>query len=350
MAVNIKRYMQTLAIEKENFRTVFELSPAAMTIRAGSRYVDVNQAWLALTKFTKSEVVGKTASELNIVDNYLELRHKNDIAQQDSGAAEIQFRTKQGEEKTGLWTYSIIQYNNAPHVLTSLIDITEKKQVEQELARAENYNFIGEMAVGISHEIRNPMTTVRGYLQLLQRKEKFNEYAEIFSIMLDEIDRANAIITRFLTLAKNKRFDFRLCDLNSAIFAIKPLLKTKALQRGCVLELETGELPLVSADEESIGQLVLNLAMNGIEAMEPGGQLTIKTYTDAGKLILEVKDTGPGIAEDLLDKIWTPFFSTKENGAGLGLPLCYKIAKQHGASIYLDTSPNGTRATVKFKL
>jgi signal transduction histidine kinase len=206
------------------------------------------------------------------------------------------------------------------------------------------------MAVSIGHEIRNPMTTIRGYIQLLQRRGKLIEYDDTFNVMLDEIDRADSIIKRFLTLAKNKRFDFHPCDLNSIIFSLKPLLEAEALWRGCRLRVEAGDIPVILADEDAIGQVIINLARNGLEAMQQGGELTIKTYRYCDNLILEVKDTGHGIAENLLDKIWKPFFTTKENGTGLGLPVCYRIVEQHGALLEIQSSSEGTSIKAKFNL
>ncbi len=343
--------MQTIKAAEDKFKIVFDLCPAAMAIRtlAELRYVDVNKAWLSTTKFTKEEVIGKTATELNIIDNFLLWSQKNDILKHNSATSEILFRTKLGEARVGLWTFSIIQLNQVLHVLTSLVDITEKKHTEQEMARLESFNVIGEMAASIGHEVRNPMTTVRGYIQLFQRKERFLEYAETFNVILDEIDRANSIITEFLSLAKNKSFNFKLCNLTPIVLGLLPLLKADALRLGCEVGLELKDTPAIFADEDSIRQLILNLVRNGFDAMHAGGFLTIKSYNTWENVILEVKDTGIGIAQELLDKIWKPFFTTKENGTGLGLPVCYRIAQRHGASIAIQSTSEGTSVVVKFK-
>jgi len=111
-----------------------------------------------------------------------------------------------------------------------------------------------------------------------------------------------------------------------------------------------GDIPDINIDEKELRQLVLNLATNGFEAMEPIGRLTIETYTEADKVMLAICDTGKGMSPQALDKLGTPFFTTKDKGTGLGLPVCYRIAERHGAKIDVTTSPQGTKFMVMFKL
>lgn len=233
---------------------------------------------------------------------------------------------------------------------TVITDITERKLYERELARLDRLNLVGEMAAGIGHEVRNPMTTVRGFLQLYRDKEAFTQYKDSFDLMIDELDRANSIITEFLSLAKNKMVDLKVRNLNTILGNLFPLIQADAIVLDKNINMQLEEITDLPLDEKEIRQLILNLVRNGLEAMSPGGNLTIRTLTDSKEVVLSVQDQGKGIESDVLDKIGTPFFTTKNNGTGLGLAVCYSIAARHNAVINIDTSPTGTTFFVRFKV
>lgn len=233
-------------------------------------------------------------------------------------------------------------------VIVCARDITEKLRVEHELARMERFHLIGQMAAGIGHEIRNPMTAVRGFLQLLGDKREYAQHKEYFDLMLSELDRANSIITEYLSLAKNKSLNLTEHNLSTILAALQPLIMAEAMDAGIDLSIETGDVPTLLLNENEIRQLILNLVKNGLEATEYGGKLTMQTYTENNKVVLSVKDQGPGIRPDLLEKLGTPFLTTKEKGTGLGLAVCYGIAARHNAAITIDTGPEGTTFFVRF--
>ncbi len=241
----------------------------------------------------------------------------------------------------------------------------ELQETEQEMTRLDRLNLVGEMAAGIAHEIRNPMTVVRGYLQLLQLKEEYAPDRRRFDVMIEELDRANSIITEFLSLAKNAPVELKKQSLNDILAALLPLIQAEAVEKGMGLSLKLGDTPALYLDEKQIRQVVLNLVRNGFEAMagteaslqteskfahRPGkGVLTIKTYQDGNEVVLAVRDQGTGIKPDVLEKIGTPFYSTKEKGTGLGLAVCYRITECHRAKIKIDTGEEGTTFAVCFQ-
>jgi Signal transduction histidine kinase, nitrogen specific len=206
------------------------------------------------------------------------------------------------------------------------------------------------MAAGIAHEIRNPMTTVRGFLQILGKKERYSSDMEFLNLMVEELDRANSIITEFLSLAKNKAVEFKTKNLNEIVKVLYPLITADAALNDKYLKLELSEIPNLLLDEKEIRQLILNLTRNGLEAMTRGCCLVIKTYVDNNEVVLAVIDQGRGIDLQLIDKISTPFFTTKDNGVGLGLATCYSIANRHNAKINFDTGADGTIFYVRFKV
>lgn len=233
-------------------------------------------------------------------------------------------------------------------IVENVRDVSERKRTEMEMARYERLNLVGEMAAGIGHEIRNPMTTVRGFLQLLGNKQECLPYRNYFDLMIEELDRANSIITEFLSLARNKPADSKPHNLNNIVQAMLPLIRSDAMEAEKTVTPELEPVPEIPLNEKEIRQLLLNLVRNGLEAMSPGGNLTIKTFTGGGNVVLAVRDQGPGIDDQTLEKLGTPFFTTKENGTGLGLAVCYKIAANHNATIDIETSPGGTTFYVRF--
>lgn len=228
-------------------------------------------------------------------------------------------------------------------------DISGRKQFAAEMSRLERLNLVGQMAAGLGHEIRNPLTTVRGFLQLLSEKDSCLQYREFFSLMIGELDRANTIITEFLSLDKDRAIELKMKNINRIIEAILPLINSDANENQINININLAEVPDILVDEKEMRQLILNLVRNGFEAMTAGGELSIRTYTESNEVILSVQDQGDGIADDIIEKLGTPFFTTKDNGTGLGLAVCYSIAVRHGAKIKVETGAAGTTLFVRFK-
>lgn len=243
----------------------------------------------------------------------------------------------------GEWPAEFLGY------IITLTNITEYRRLANELRRFESLNLIGEMAASIGHEVRNPMTTVRGYLQWFLGRPNLGQYWESLSVMIEELDRANTIISDFLSLAKNKSFDIKPLNLNKVIDTLFPLMQADALRKGHQVETALTEIPDIMADEKGIRQCLLNIVRNGLEAMPGGGTIEIKTYIGPhGQVVLAIRDEGSGIPPDVKAKLGTPFFTTKENGTGLGLSVCYSIAKRHKAKIDVETGPEGTTFFIAF--
>lgn len=227
-------------------------------------------------------------------------------------------------------------------------DVTPYRRMTMQLARLDRLNLVGEMAASIGHEVRNPMTTVRGFLQLLGAKPEYQPHHDFFQLMIEELDRANSIISEFLSLAKDKTVHLEINNLNSILMALLPLLQAGAIVDKKSIAIDLQPLPDILLDEKEIRQLVLNLSRNAIESMQPGQTLTLQTYHENHSIVLAVHDQGHGIPEEILKQLGTPFLSTKEQGTGLGLAVCYSIAERHNASIQVKTGSSGTSFFVFF--
>lgn len=229
-----------------------------------------------------------------------------------------------------------------------LRDITEIKRQQQELGRLERLNLIGQLAAGISHEIRNPLTTVKGFLQILGSKSKYMADKDYFELMISEIDRANNIISDFLSLSKVNLDDIKPNNLNATIDKLFPMIQADAFSNNKEVVLDLNELPEIMINENEIRQLILNLVRNGLEVTPEHECVIISTYTKEDNVILTVKDHGTGIPKEIQDKIGTPFFTTKETGTGLGLAISMGIAQRHEAIFEFETGVNGTIFRVIF--
>lgn len=345
---------ESLRQSEENFSKAFRCNPDLMALSSLDEglYVEVNDAFLEITGYERHEVIGHTAFELNI---WAFPEQRDYLAQQiqEHGSIrdfELQLRLKSGEIRLFSLSGEIVNIGGKPHLVNASRDITEKRRIEKELARLERLHLVGEMAASIGHEIRNPMTVVRGFLQMLESREDYAHEQSYFKLMIEELDRCNEIITEFLSLAKDKNVNLQPAHLDLIIKSLHPMIKSDANHRELAVKLDLNNPPAPLIDENEIRQLILNLSRNGLEAMSPGGILTIGTRSEHERSVLFIKDEGKGFTPDLLDRLGTPFLTTKENGTGLGLAVCYSIAARHNATISVETSTKGTCFRVSFPL
>lgn len=257
------------------------------------------------------------------------------------------------KDKTTLWAEQkcapTYDKNGNLTMLQGIIrDVTTRKNLEKMTSMLDRMNMVGSMAATVAHEIRNPMTTVRGYLQVMGRREKYQTDKEYFKLMIEEMDRANSIIHEYLSLSREKLANLEKRSLNTIIEALFPLIQADANSSKVSVSLDLTTIPELLLDENEIRQLLLNLVRNSIEAMAEGGNLAIHTFQEDSKAVLSISDQGSGIPSHILDNLGTPFITTKDTGTGLGLPICYQIAHRHNAKIKISTSHEGTTFFINF--
>lgn len=333
-----------LSRANDRFYTAFYASPSIMSIYdSRGKVVDVNNSFVKTSGWSREELIGYSVLERGICDAKLGRGLWKEFWQVGYiHNREIVFYTKDRQTRISLLSAEKIILDGQPHMLSLTTDVTEIKLMEKEMLRLDRMNLVGQMAAGISHEVRNPMTTVRGFLQMLQRKPECQQYREYFGLMISELDRANSIISEFLSVAKTKQSSTNEADLNDIIRAMEPLLTTDAIATGKNITLDLGEIDRLKLNEKEIRQLLLNLVRNGLDAMTKDGTVTIRTYQKEGQVVLAVQDEGTGIPLHIMEKLGTPFLTSKENGTGLGLAICYGIAERHNAKLTVSTSSEGT--------
>jgi two-component system, sporulation sensor kinase E len=339
--------------EKELQATTWELETTLDSMSDGLFFLDKNLRLVYVNKNAR-----KVLSAM--VDNYI---GKSLLEIQDRISFEPEFllgcqkalRTQEPSifefytKLVGRWL-EVRVYPSHKGLTAIFRDISELKRIQTEMARLDRLNLIGVMAAGLGHEIRNPLTTVRGFLQLLGEAERFSDVRDRFDLMISELDQANSIITEFLSLAKTKATDVEQHNLNEIIKRLQHLFSANAICKDKTVILELNEIPNLMVNEKEIRQLVLNLVSNGLEAMPDSGVLTVRTCLENDKVILSVQDQGQGIPSENMQKLGTPFWTTKDYGTGLGLAVCYGIAERHNAVIEVDTSSEGTTFHVRFQM
>ena len=304
--------------------------------------------------YEPEEALGHNVSEGTHPDDLKKVKAegKRAVRSGSYGKIEFRYRHKNGEwvwlETIGntLWN----ERGRMAGVVFVTRDISKRKQLEKEMVRLDRLRLAGEIAASMGHEIRNPMTTVQGFLQLLKDEPGCEPYCSYFDLMIDELKAANDIITEFISMAQHKAIYLQVQDINAIVSNLYPLIAAEGLKSDKQVKLDLGDIPPINIDANEIRQLLLNLTLNGLEAMQAGGNLFIRTFLEDNKVVLAVEDQGSGIDPSVYDKLGTPFVTTKETGTGLGLAICYSIAARHNATMGVDTGPKGTTFKVAFKI
>jgi PAS domain S-box-containing protein len=225
-------------------------------------------------------------------------------------------------------------------------DITEIKAFEAQMELRSRLSSLGEISAGIAHELRNPMGVIAGYTKLLSKKADESLRPTVNAIA-KEINVMNRIISDFLSFAKPAELNISDVDLKGII---ENCVSVVAGGKGDIkTHIDIDGLPAIKGDEVLLRQAFTNLVQNAIESMPKGGELSIRS--SLGDFIeVSISDTGPGIAENIVDKIFLPFFTTKDRGTGLGLSIVQKIIVSHGGNIFVDSGNKGTTFRIKFPL
>jgi two-component system sensor histidine kinase HydH len=219
-----------------------------------------------------------------------------------------------------------------------LRDLTEIKRLQEKVRRSERLAAIGELAAGVAHEVRNPLSSIRGFAQflghVLEDKPEEREYAEI---MVKEVDRINNVVTNLLSFARPVKPDLVPTDLPELLVHTVRLVEEDARLRKANIRLSTSiGLKKIYVDGNQITQVMLNLILNALQAVEFGGNIDVEARAiDSSLLRLSVEDDGPGIPPGNANKIFDPFYTTREKGTGLGLAIVHMIVENHGGEINL---------------
>jgi len=338
------------------FAKAFNANPSGMAITTmDGGVVDVNEAFVRTLGYSREEAIGRSSVELGLWPSAAErtsvIREAQALGRVQT--AEIEVRTKEGVSRTLLYSAELIELDGAPHFLVLTTDITERRQLEDQLRQAGKMEAVGQLAGGVAHDFNNILTAILGYADLLaadlpaadRRLEDVDEIRKAAR-------RATALTRQLLAFSRKQVLEPRVLGLNELVDNMDKMLRPILGENVEFRAAPAADLHAVRADPNQIEQVILNLAINARDAMPKGGKLTIETANvelDADYaarhatvvpghyVMLAVGDTGTGMDEATQKRIFEPFFTTKEagRGTGLGLSTVYGIVKQSGGTIWV---------------
>ncbi len=314
----------------------------------------LNQAAEMLTQIPASQALRQPCSLLFRKNSWLLDMVKKSQSPQHSGTrGEGDLATPWGPQVPVSLTVSPLQdrYGRFLGSILLLRDLTRRREMEEDLKRADRLATLGTLAAGLAHEIKNPLGGIKGAAQLLRREASGDpSIAQYTDIMIREVDRVNLLIEQLLDLSRPAKLNLLSLNIHELLDDVL-LLERQSLQEQQVAVKKNYDpsLPPIRGDRGQLTQVFLNLVKNALQAVKGQGCLTVTTRIETGFHIREpgrkrenfiwvdVEDDGPGIREEDLPHIFSPFFTTKSNGTGLGLAICYRIIKEHGGLIRVES-------------
>ncbi|WLR54004.1 ATP-binding protein [Mesobacillus subterraneus] len=302
----------------------------------------------AMLGYEPAELVGKLYTLFVHAEDY-----KRILSTAMPDGEELSLLTYRIKRKDGVYIWvssqiSVVRHpeTNEPFELFSVTsDISAKIKAEHFILEYEKLNVVGQLAAGIAHEIKNPLTSLKGFIQLMKAGEELNH--NYLAIMEEEIKRMEAVSKELMLMAKPHKSDFKSFDMNELVDHSITLLMAEAAKK-CVEITKQSTLGdcMFICDGNKIKQVLINMLMNAIDAMALPGEIKVSVTKSDDELTIVIADTGSGIPSKDLDKIGKPFFTTKPNGNGLGLMICYKIIEDHDGRINVESSSKGTTFTI----
>ncbi|MCE5262263.1 MAG: PAS domain-containing protein [Deltaproteobacteria bacterium] len=315
----------------------------------GGRVTAFNQTAESILGATAGEVIGKPAREIlpgQCGELYLEVAQGRRLIEREIDCAVASGRTIPLE----LIAATLREEDDTPagHVLL-FRDMTETRRLEEEVARSRRLASLGSLAAGIAHEIRNPLSSIKGFATCFRERYRDNpEDRETAEVMIREVDRLNRVITQLLEFARPLTMARVPASLPAVIRHALRMVEGDAKKKGIAVETDLAEIGEIPLDADRMTQVFLNLYLNAIAAMDAGGFLRVSlAVQDAGTVRVAVADTGIGIPKDALPRVFDPYFTTRSSGTGLGLAIVQKIVEAHGGEVHLESEPGrGTTAVI----
>ncbi|EQB7865518.1 two-component system sensor histidine kinase AtoS [Citrobacter amalonaticus] len=343
----ISRSVNALAQTLRETKTLNDLiiENAADGVIAIDRQGDVttmNPAAEMITGYTLNELVGRPYATL-FSDPHFASPVLDTLAHgTEHLAQEVSFPARDRTIELSVTTSRI--HNPNGELIGALVifsDLTARKETQRRLAQTERLATLGELMAGVAHEVRNPLTAIRGYVQIIRQQTSLPVHQEYLSVVLKEIDSINKVIQQLLDFSRPRQSQWQQVLLNLLIEETLILVQTSGVQARITFNFEqdTG-LPAIVADRELLKQVILNLLINAVQAINARGEIRIRTWQySATQQAVAIEDNGGGIDIALQKKIFDPFFTTKASGTGLGLALSQRIINAHQGDIHVASMP-----------
>lgn len=338
---------ETLIQGDSQYKILIEDSPDGIAIFRNGKILYVNNTLVKMAgALTKKDLIGKFTLDFipekyhnTVIENSQRIDKgipvglfKIEMIRLDQKVIEIELKGHHTTFEDRYARYYIIR------------DVTHRRQMEQLLMHSEKLSMAGQLAAGIAHEVRNPLTTIKGFLQLLNSREKSLPYSKV---IFSEINRIELILKELLLLSKPQKAKMDLIDFKGLLQNVILLLNTEAIMHDVHIKLTyTSDIEKINADPNQLKQVFINFIKNAIEAMSDGGVIRVAVLQDKENLLIHIIDQGIGIPKEHLDKIGSPFFTTKENGTGLGMMISKQIIARHNGTMNIKSNSSGTTIQV----
>ncbi|MEH7417221.1 PAS domain S-box protein [Neobacillus drentensis] len=330
---------------EETYRDLVEHSPDAVIIAKDDEILFINDtgAQLLMAK-DKKEILSLSLPDIFHPDFHEIAREREKQVMAGTATEFMEYKLLRLDgtvfvaEVKGIPTF----YQNAPARHIIIRDVTERKKTNELLLNSEKLNVAGQLAAGIAHEVRNPLTAIKGFLQLMESQGEGNK--SYFGIIQSEMDRIELILSELLVLAKPHELKFEAVDLITLLENVKTLIDTQAVINGIKIETKYNYRNFtVKCDKNQLKQVFINILKNAVEAMPKGGFVTIDVQQHGCNMVKIIfKDTGFGMSPEILKRVGEPFFTTKEDGTGLGIMISKQIIENHGGTINIWSDEQGT--------
>jgi two-component system, sporulation sensor kinase E len=331
---------KSLRESEQKFRMIFEGALEGILLWNDQfQIVDINQSGQRLLQMTKEDLIGVSLhsilNDCNISDDELKEQIRN-IHSEGQSDGNLSITLKTGRKKFFEFSNKLNIFSNIS--MTTFKDITEKLEMEEQLRKSDTLNVIGELAAGIAHEIRNPMTALKGFIQLLEGSVK-EDHTMYFNVITTELSRIDSIINEFLILAKPQAVKFVEKDISQIMKETVDLLSAQAVLHNVQFRTYYEQnLPRVFCESNQMKKVFINIIKNAIEVMPKGGYITVSIRKESDhKVHISIRDEGTGIPAHKIKKLGEPFYTTKERGTGLGLMVTYKIIEEHKGTIEVES-------------
>ncbi|WP_050770919.1 PAS domain-containing sensor histidine kinase [Bacillus coahuilensis] len=335
--------LQELRRSEERFRKIFEGTFDGMIISDHDlRVVDINPIACGILSLNKDLVLGRDIRTIMNLPKKLQDRFNRYLSYlKEEGQGNITLEVPDSRDKTRFIEisskYKVLSNLN----LTVIRNITEQVEMQEQLRKSDTLSVVGELAAGIAHEIRNPMTALKGFIQLLENSMQ-EDHSMYFHVIKSELQRIESIITEFLILAKPQAVQYQDSNLEKIVQETVELLNAQALLHNVQIIIHCDkDLPKIYAEPNQLKQVFINIIKNAIEVMPSGGEVVLSlTKEKDNEVKISIKDTGAGIPKNKIKKLGEPFYTTKERGTGLGLMVSFKIIREHNGTIEVDSIEN----------
>ncbi|WP_078553594.1 PAS domain-containing sensor histidine kinase [Bacillus alkalicellulosilyticus] len=339
---------------EQKYKSLFKYNPELVfMVDPNGIFINVNPKFEKLTGYKPSEYIGKSAMHLLISSEQEKaqtaitrvVKNKSIIVGED-----LTLLRKDGKiKRVSCGLVPMITDNQIVGAIGYAVDITNAKENEEKLRKTEKLSVVGELSASVAHEIRNPLTSLKGFAQFLRESNPENDF--IYKIMIDELNRINDIVSELLILAKPQEVKYQVCNINDMFSSVLSLLESQANMYGVIISLHQEKiLPSIHCEPNQLKQVFINIIKNSIEANSTFVRVTTAAKED-GYIHILIEDDGIGIEEARLKHLGEPFYSAKEKGTGLGLTVSYRIIESHQGEIHYHSKVNeGTKVVIKLPL